>query len=231
MWWDPSAGRGDVSCQPKGIKKKQPKEKKNMPKKNKNPTKLPKTISSQGAWGSQRSHTVGEQGSKSPKNTYTWWKMRRQRGAVVLAGMDPAALLGLSLSSHGGTWGAGLPGSSRAGGDDNVTGRDRQPWSDQGGLRKTPWPQDNVGLAGWVYRLPEGPSLGTPHLLDEWSWGLGGGGAPMGSPGALLQPRWPRPLVGWARGSWRGKTCSLEGFHPSPSPGDGRVRRGTQLLG
>lgn len=116
MWWDPSAGRGDVSCQPKGIKKKQPKEKKNMPKKNKNPTKLPKTISSQGAWGSQRSHTVGEQGSKSPKNTYTWWKMRRQRGAVVLAGMDPAALLGLSLSSHGGTWGAGLPGSSRAGG-------------------------------------------------------------------------------------------------------------------
>lgn len=96
-----------------------------------------------------------------------------------------------------------------------------------GGLRAT-----RVRLGGFN-PLPGGCKAQPGHPAPP---GRGERGAPTGAPGALLQPRWPRPLSGWARGSWRGKTCSLEGFHPSPSPGqlcprppgDGGGRRGTR---
>lgn len=108
-----------------------------------------------------------------------------------------------------------LPGQ---GGDDNVTGRDRQPWSDQGGLRKTPWPQDNVGLAGWVYRLPEGPSLATPHLLDEWSWGLGGGGGSDGKPWGSATATMAKASRGVGERQLEGENLQPGGVSPFPIP-------------
>jgi len=96
-----------------------------------------------------------------------------------------------------------------------VTGSDRQPR----------WPSENRAASGsrWVGSSPHcNPQPRHPTTPRRGEWG-----ALAGSPGALLQPQQPRPLVGWARGGWRGKTHSLEGLHPSPTLGDGGIRRGT----
>lgn len=59
-----------------------------------------------------------------------------------------------------------------------------------------------------------------PSLQHRAPPGQGDGGGPTGDPPrALLQPRWPRPLMGWARGSQSGENPEPGGhFHPPQTP-------------